>query len=281
MPLKYFFITIKFHPSDVLIFEDFIAQLLSLIEDDTKIWCIEKDNTPDRHLHAVVSNKIKDKEYKDRHNFKQLLVPKLKSYLKKVYNQTEVDTTARTKAINISDMLDDGYRNKNNEDKIGYCAKEFTSRCGGTILPEEKEKHKLIYLNSLKITENKIKNTIEIKSINIKTALMYMYDFYETYNPPINSIIPLMIENGFSFVQISNNARTNLVNELKLKLHNQEKIKLTPREYQDIFFHEQNISYTDVYEAYDKLQEALKLLVLTGDINQSNIPIDDIRNLIQ
>lgn len=279
-PLKYFFITINFHPQDIKIFEDFIAQLLSLIEDDTLIWCIEKDNTPDRHFHAVIPNVIKTKEYKDRDKIKQLLVPRLRTYLKKVFNQTEVDPSARTKAINISDMLDEGYRNKKNEDKVGYCAKEFTARCGGTITPEEKEKHKLIYLNSLKITENVIKNTIEIKTINVKTALIYMYDFYETYNPPINSIIPIMIENGFSFVQISNNARTNLVNELKLKLHKQEKLKLTKQEYQDIFAHEQNDRYAPIYEVYEDLKERITNLMILHNHNKSTIDPDDIKKLL-
>lgn len=281
MPLlKYFFITINFQKQDILIFEDYIAQLLSLIEDDTLIWCIEKDNTPDRHFHAVIPNVIKEKPYKDRSKIVQLLVPRLRTYLKKVFNQTAVDPKGITGAINISDQLDEGYRNKQGEDKVGYCAKEFTPRCGGTITPEEKEKHKLIYLNSLKITENVIKNTIEIKSINIKTALIYMYDFYETYNPPINSIIPIMIENGFSFVQISNNARTNLVNELKLKLHKQEKLKLTQQEYKDIFAHEQNDAYTCIYERHQELKDKVENLLILYQMEKRDIPLDELHKIL-
>ena len=74
-----------------------------------------------------------------------LLVPSLKSYLKKVHHLTEVDNTARTKAINISDALQEGYLNKEGKNKVGYCAKQFTSRNGGSLSPEEIEKHKLIF----------------------------------------------------------------------------------------------------------------------------------------
>lgn len=280
MPLKYFFITIKFHPNDVNIFEDFIAQLLGLIEDDTKIWCIEKDNTPDRHFHAVVSNKIKDKEYKDRHNFKQLLVPRLKTYLKKVFNHTEVDNTARTKAINISDMLDESYRNKDNEDKIGYCAKDFTLRCGGNISAEDKEKHKLIYLNSKKITENTIKNTLETKTITIKTAITYMYDFFIQYKPPIKCIYSQMVENGFSFSQMSNNQKDSVRNELKLRLYKEDKLQLTKHELEHTRQDIDNINHKDIYEEHEQLKSELENLLILAQINKSDINSDDIRKLI-
>lgn len=279
-PLNYFFLTINFHPNDVLAFEDYISQLRSIIEEETYIWCIEHDNTPKRHFHAVIPNVIRGKQYRDREKLKKFLLSRLNTYLKKVATSTTTDAQGKVGAFNLSDKLDESFRNKQNEDKVGYCAKEFTHRCGGTITPEDKEKHKLIYLNSLKITESTIKNTIEIKPLTIKTALMYMYDFYETYSPPVKSIFSSMIDEGYSFIQISNNQKDSLRNELKLRLHNQEKIKLTNLELEHTKQDIDNISHRDIYEEHDQLKSELENLIIIAQINKQDIPIDDIRKLI-
>jgi hypothetical protein len=280
--LNYFFLTIRFHPNDVKIFEDYISQLLSLIEEDTYIWCIENDNTPDRHFHAVISNVIKDKHYKDRDKLKQLLLPRLKTYLKKVFNQTDVDPHARTKAMNLSDKLEDGFRNKSGEDKVGYCLKEFCIRQGGTITEEDKEKHKLIYLNQKTITEHKVKNYIEIKTLTLKTAFTYMYDYYISYSPPIKSIFSSMTYDGFNFDQISGNQKDNIRNSLKLTLHKQEKIELTKREILDTEQAIDNIHHRDIYEEHEDMITDLENLrdVYTYE-KQTSIPIDLITKIIE
>ena len=288
MPLKYssnlnyFFLTIRFHPQDVKIFEDYISQLLSLIEQDTYIWCIENDNTPDRHFHAVIPNIIKDKHYKDRDKIKQLLLPRLKTYLKKVYNQTDIDPQARTKAMNISDKLEDGFINKSGEDKVGYCLKEFCIRRGGTITEEDKEKHKLIFLNQKTITENKVKNYIEIKTLTLKTAFTYMYDYYISYSPPIKSIFSSMTYDGYNFDQISGNQKDNIRNSLKLTLHKQEKIELTKREILDTEQAIDNIQHRDIYEEHEDMITDLENLrdVYTYE-KQTSIPIDLITKIIE
>lgn len=280
-PLKYFFLTVNFHPNDIKIFEDWISQLLSLIEDDTLIWCIENDNTPDRHFHAVVSNNIKSKHYKDRDKFKQLIVPRLKTYLKKVYNSTEVDNTARTKSINISDALADGYLNKNGEDKVGYCVKQFTSRNGGSLSEEEREKHKLIYLNQISITENKIKNTIEVKPLTIKTAFIYMYDFFKSYSPPINSIFSTMTYDGYDFTQISGNQKDQLRNQLKLRAHKLELIKMTKYEQKCTEEAIDNIPHRDIYQQYEDLTNDITDIIESYQYaKQDTIPISALKKLI-
>ena len=68
----------NFQDQDVLLCDDYISQLRNLIEDYTLTWCIENDNIPERHFHAVITNNIKGKEYKDGDKITQLLVPTLK-----------------------------------------------------------------------------------------------------------------------------------------------------------------------------------------------------------
>lgn len=280
--LKYFFLTIKFHPQDVLLFDDYIGQLNSLLEDDVLIWCIENDNTPDRHYHAVIPNIIRTKSYKDRDKMKTFLIPRLRKYLKDKYNQTEIDNTGRTKALNLSDVLEPGFLNKEGKDKVGYCAKEFTYRCGGTITPEEKEKHKLIYLNSLKITEKKIKNTIEIKTLTIKTAFVYMYDFYKTYLPPVNSIFSSMTYDGYDFTQISGNQKDQLRNQLKLTASKNEISKFTKREIKDAEQEIDNIPHRNIYQDYDDLTTDLANLIDVFKFNkQTSIPIEQLEKLLE
>lgn len=281
-PLKYFFITINFHKNDIKIFEDWISQLLSLIEDDTLIWCIENDNTPDRHFHAVVSNNIKNKHYKDRDKFKQLILPKLKTYLKKVFNSTlkAVDNTARQGTINISDILADGYLNKKGEDKVGYCAKQFTGRNGGSMSQEDIQKHKLVYLNQISITEDKIKNYIEVKPLTIKTAFIYMYDFFKSYSPPINSIFSSMTYEGFDFTQISGNQKDQLRNQLKLRAHKLELIKLTKIELKQAEQSIDNIPHMDIYNEYDKLKDKIQDLIYICNANEEKIHPDVLEKII-
>ena len=109
---------------------------------------------------------------------------------------------------------------------------------------------------------------------------MYMYDFYETYSPPVKSIFSSMIDEGYSFIQISNNQKDSLRNELKLRLHNQEKIKLTNLELEHTKQDIDNISHRDIYEEHDQLKSELENLIIIAQINKQDIPIDDIRKLI-
>ena len=55
-----------------------------------------------------------------------------------------------------------------------------------------------------------------------------------------------MIDEGYSFIQISNNQKDSLRNELKLRLHNQEKIKLTNLELEHTKQDIDNISHRDI-----------------------------------
>ena len=89
-----------------------------------------------------------------------------------------------------------------------------------------------------------------------------------------------MIDEGYSFIQISDNQKDSLRNELKLRLHNMEKIKLTNLELQHTKEEIDNISHRDIYEEHDQLKSDLENLCIIAQINKAQIDPDEIYKLI-
>ena len=93
--MRFVFFTFKAHVAEVELFEDFFTLIKPLIlKHPQYAYCIEKDNTVDRHLHMLVG----DPKYTEMKQFKQKLNAKrfqdFKSYIKQGYqtNQHAFDT---------------------------------------------------------------------------------------------------------------------------------------------------------------------------------------------
>lgn len=121
------FITYRAHIMEPQVFEDFLTSFLPYIslKFPNYIYSVEKDDTPDRHIHLLLEHKEKDKQ-----KLKQRIEAKYYKDFKKSIQDKQTDLNCAIKYGKGPDGEDFGFTMKI-EDKmkcIGYIFKDITRR---------------------------------------------------------------------------------------------------------------------------------------------------------
>lgn len=210
-----YFLTIRAHVADHKYFEDFILFFLQ----DFKPYCysIEKDGSPDRHLHCLLQDfkdfsKIQQKFKKQWYaNFKKVL--NFHSNSKWIDTKTSIDSCG-TGFINYKTVPSDEV-----DMTIGYIFKDNASRRDSSAIPEEK----LLSCIKLYYTHEKLKakNTIqecEYKILSDRTAPAYILDFCKRTDTRLDNpnLCYLMAQHKLMLYNISDRKLTKMLRELRI-----------------------------------------------------------------
>lgn len=210
-----FFYTFRPHPTNEVLFEDFLTLFLPMILDFPKfVFVVERDNTPEKHFHAVFETppNIKDTD-KLRQKFKSKAFTQFQKFL---YNNTETNSHA----FLITKIKKD--TQKDFKYYTGYCYKEDNVSRRDTNLNQNEILDSLKYYNAIeRININSQPNDwIYIKPNNIH---MYVDRFIKSTEGATYSNFPkLMNKQGYSFNSISNKQVALSIAELKARNNDEE-----------------------------------------------------------
>ena len=215
--MRFVFFTFKAHVAEVELFEDFFTLIKPLIlKHPQYAYCIEKDNTVDRHLHMLVG----DPKYTEMKQFKQKLNAKrfqdFKSYIKQGYqtNQHAFDTQL------VPDTEEDIMR------LLGYIYKEDGCiRRESTFSSEYIQDSYKLYYTSEKIKFKTRKN--DWRYINNKNAhsiiemLVDKYDEldYKYLQFQTAKLLPIMWQEKISLLQLKDAQLRLVMKELHYHYH--------------------------------------------------------------
>lgn len=213
--LKFAFITINYHPTDIDSFNVFFNSIFLPYIKGAEIYCCstEYDGTAQRHLHCVLGYTSKFAPSVDR--IKQRLSgKKILAKLDKIYN-TKDENAFEFEPIAKEDTFEI-YKT------TGYCMKCSPEHLYTNMLKEDQDACYKAYLYSESKPIAPINHQIEHKQVSKGNLLSYMYDSYVKgdFTP---SEIPVlesyMIQHcKLSFVNISQNQKCQALRELSLRL---------------------------------------------------------------
>lgn len=222
--LKYFFLTIRPHPNDIILFEDFLILFFNFIKFNKNIkfstYSIEKDKTPDRHLHIVLGTKFRDSDK---------LITALNSKQFKVFKERlKHHDTIWTKRI-TEDEASNAFINfkviHNTEEDvmktIGYTHKiENNERRDTTALENSflTECIELYYAHKRNQIKEQDPETQSIRTLTLKNALPHILSFCKRNNIGYNNntIMYKMVQSKYSFVNISAGNISRLFREFRI-----------------------------------------------------------------
>lgn len=205
-----FFYTFRPHPTNEVLFEDFLTLFLPMIKSFPKfVFVVERDNTPEKHFHAVFETppNIKDMD-KLKQKFKSKAFQQFQKFL---YENTETNSHA----FLIVKIKKDSQ--KDFKYYTGYCYKEENVSRRDTNLNQNEILDACKYYNAIeRININSQKNDwIYIKPNNIH---MYVDRFIKsTEGATYSNFSKLMNKQGYSFNSISNKQVCLSIAELKAR----------------------------------------------------------------
>lgn len=205
-----FFYTFRPHPTNEVLFEDFLILFLPLIKDFPKfVFVVERDNTPEKHFHAVFETppNIKDTD-KLRQKFKSKAFTQFQKFL---YENTETNSHSfLITKIKQGSQKDFKYY-------TGYCYKEDNVSRRDTNLNQNEILDACKYYHAI---ERININSQKSDWIYIKPNSFHKYvgDFIKSTEGATYSNFPkLMNKQGYSFNSISNKQVQLSVAELKAR----------------------------------------------------------------
>lgn len=219
---QYGFVTFRPHPNDHDLINEF-KTLISPILNKCDHYLVghESANTPQAHLHIILSYENKDS---DRSKVIQKFTNKtLKQFYQKIKNEkrfTIIDSKFNDKGLNIKSIP------KTEEDYIstlGYCAKEHILSSKGYSLDFVNTAVDFYYKSTRLKLSKKLLNPWRV--LNTRTAHAYITDFCDKNNIQINDDIEpfvlqkLMAQQGISCVELSNQRYELIINDL-INYHN-------------------------------------------------------------
>lgn len=206
----YIFITLRLQVNDISHFESFVnSKLIPYITSlPVYFYTIEKDNSPDRHLHAIFKNQEKDK---------YALTRKLTNWLKKHLKEVVHDSDTAV-AFDIQSLKPDDVKIK-----IGYIYKEDDLLRSDSSHVDDIQSCKDLYTAQLKPKKSIITYDREMKNVLSKTIFSYTYDYFrkteKEFTPNnIDEIYYYMIQDGYSFINCSKYVKSQCLVELKIAL---------------------------------------------------------------
>ncbi len=197
------FLTFRAHCSEPQVFEDFIAIFLPLIslKSDTYRWTIEKDNTPDKHIHIFFSHNKKDKS-----KIEQMIMSKSIKQFKSSLNQTNWKYAFDLKLV--ANTLDDKLKT------LGYVSKDINLRNDTKNISQDIMTKSCDFYFTHRRIENATDN--DIKIITSKNFHIKCEQYAKDNNMSVTDyhLIARMTFDRHSF-QISNKDQEKYLAELK------------------------------------------------------------------
>lgn len=221
--LKFFFLTVRPHPNDAPIFEDFLILFFNFINTNKNIkfnsYSIEKDNTPDRHLHIILGTSFRDsdklitalnskqfKEYKSRLKFHD------SNWTKRISEEDECSAFINFKVLPKTE--DDVMKT------IGYIHKDSNSRRDTSQLQQKflSECIELYYVHERNKAKKSDPEAQCIRTLTLKNAIPHILSFCKRHNIGYDApaIRYRMVQNKYSFVNISSTNISRLFQEFRV-----------------------------------------------------------------
>lgn len=214
------FITFRAHVSQPQVFEDFMSVFLPYISSNFSIYTysIEKDDSPDRHLHMAVA--VDEKIY-DTQKFKQKIEAKwLKEFNKRLslgptdikhayvlkFNEDPDDETKKIKMNQLEHKMK----------IIGYIHKEINRRTDICGLSQSLITKCCDFYFANRRMENKVDN--DWKLLTTKNIHVKIEEYCKTTGQDVLSPILFheMRKNKYTFVQLSNKQRKMALAEVAI-----------------------------------------------------------------
>lgn len=219
---RFVFFTVRTHPAEIELFEDMLAILIPFCKSHTQYaYVIEKDGTPDRHLHMLVYG-----NYKDINAFK--------------------DKLKRKKFKDFQDLINSGYLqtnihcfntqlvNKDNEDEntrtlLGYIYKEENVVRRESLFPQEFITLAIKQYYALERTKSRKVMKSDKKILTDKTAETYITQWCDQYFENgfkdatcMSEIMTGMIRDGHRFYNIPMRTLRRIYNEMSVEYKQKE-----------------------------------------------------------
>lgn len=229
--LKYkmiFFLTLRCSPLDTQLMEDITILLLQEITQFTSYtYSIEKDETPDRHLHLLVKS-----DHRDVTHFKQILKKKKFEPFMKLLNNKNVETNQH--ALDIKMIKEEEYFNV-----LGYvyketfCKRRYSTETQETITNAITQYHATKRLEQQNIPYTK-KIILTTKNFHSHIEQFLLNNPEESVDDWYNMKIK-MIMNNYSFFDISDKKVKIAIRELQMiKNPEQAEILIDSMELEDL-----------------------------------------------
>ena len=204
-----FFLTLRCSPLDIQLYEDITTLLLQEITQFiSHTYCVEKDNTPDRHLHLLVKT-----EHRDLSHFKQIFKKKKYEPFFKLLKNKNVETNQH--ALDIKTIKEEDYIIT-----LGYLYKEqFCTRRATTHTEEEITQAIKTYHSHKRIEQQNIPPS-KVIVITVKNFHSHLEKFLSEH--PEHSVDHWdeckkdMRMNGYSFFDISDKKVRIAIRELQM-----------------------------------------------------------------
>lgn len=216
---RYIFYTVRTHPAETELFEDALTVLIPFIKSHTEYaYVIEKDNTPDRHLHTVVYG-----NYKDLNAYKNKLSRTKFKIFQDLINSGYIQSNHN--AFNtqlVSKILDEAeVEQENVRTLLGYIYKEKNATRRESLFPEEIITLAIQQYWALERTKAKKVNKSDKKILTDKTAETYITQWCEeNYENGfkdtliMSEIMTGMIKDGHRFYTIPMKTLRRIYNEM-------------------------------------------------------------------
>ena len=187
------FITFRAHPNDLTLFEDFLTIFTPLIKERCEEWLyvVERDNTSEKHFHAVITDKSFRDADKCRKKFDCKPLQKFKKFL--MFNsESNLTHALQTHYIGKED------KEKNTDYYIGYCYKEDNVPRRDTNYSQERVRGALSYYNTMKRIEINApkKQRVHVKTNTFDTHLDEFRE-YEGENFTYQNVFQRMVKAGY------------------------------------------------------------------------------------
>lgn len=216
MNSRWGFITFRAHVSEPQLFEDFINIFLPILNNfEQYAYSIEEDNTPNRHIHAILSlnSSIKDK-----------------SKLDQKFNNKFMKDFKKSLGIRQTDWAhayDSKYLPHTSEDVLkvlGYVLKDdkVTRRRVKNISTNLITQGIKFHVSTARIDNSRVKN--DWKAIKPQNIHVFLEDFMTKNNIDVNDteLVPLMVKSKYTFNQITSKQLKLSIAELKYQIINND-----------------------------------------------------------
>lgn len=233
-----YFLTLRCSPLETQLFEDALTLILSEFRlARTLSYSVEKDDTPDRHLHLLVKTPSRDASH-----FKQVFNKKVFQSVVKLFKSKNTETNQY--ALDVKSIKDDDYQKT-----LGYIYKEqFCSRRSSTHDSPFITESVKIYHSHKRIEERDFPVSKKIL-LNPKNFHSHLENFLsKNTQSTVLDWKPLkskMIIAGYSFMDISEKKLSIAINELQhcedneVRLHSTDDISdnMEPNPHYDPNYH--------------------------------------------
>lgn len=210
--LTYNFLTLNFSCNDNELFENFFNNYskknIHLSHIHKYFYSIEKDETPNKHLHAVFLCPNQDRP----DNYKRSFLTAFNKYMKDKYHTSKASIAIDLQTISDTDTV---------KQKIEYIFKDLTSIKRYKSIDDNALEHCKNYWINKEVKPSEFIN-IPIIALTSQTILRHVIDYYikniDRYNQKnIEYIYVDMIKDNYSFISCSKYVKEQTMYELMIR----------------------------------------------------------------